>query len=41
MVQGPAGFVNLTEGDKEVTRKVTAEDVDKIGQTCMDILAIF
>ena len=41
MVPGPAGFVNLTEGDKEVTRKVTAEDVDKIGQTCMDILAIF
>ena len=41
MLPGPDGFVKLNENGADVVRKVTAEDVDKIGQACMDILRIF
>ena len=39
--QSLTGFVNLTEGGKEVVREVTAKDLDMIGQQCMDYLKIF
>ena len=41
MISGVAGFVNLMQNGEAVVREVTAEDLDKIGQECMDILGIF
>ena len=34
-------FTPLMEGGKPVVRAITAEDVDRIGPTCMDILGVF
>ena len=35
------GLVPLMENGQQVVREVTAEDIDKIGPACCDILAIF
>ena len=35
------GLTPLMEDGKPVVREVTAEDIDKIGPACCDILAIF